>query len=160
MTFHSKSKPNKEIQAICRLQSLLLSRAMTILLLLAFIFFFGYTSLYVAVVLLCFPGILQYAILAKNPSCNENYLSNALLPETLKENHFRYSSYRAETICFYIIIVLFVLWQLTMSYRLWYGIPVWRTPSVLLLLYIAVSQFIYLCLKIKLHHQFRQLNMD
>ncbi len=160
MRFHNTSKPNQEIRAVCRLRSLALSRMMTILLLTITTFFLGYPCLYVAVTLLCFPAIIGYAITARHPQCDQTYLAEALLPETLKANRFRYSRYRAEKICFYIIIILFLLWQLILTPVPWHGIPVWRIPSLLLLLYLLISQTLYLYLKYRLHYNFKHLIID
>lgn len=160
MKFHNTSKPNQEIRAVCRLRSLAISRRMTILLLLIATSLLGYPALYAAVTLLCFPHILNYAITAVHPQCDQAYLSGASLPETLKANHFRYSRYRAEKICFYIILILLILWQTTLTPVLWHGIPIWRIPAVLLLFYLIISQILYFYLKYKLHYNFSHLIMD
>lgn len=160
MRLYNTSKPNQEIRAACRLRSLALSRMVTIFLLIITTFLLGYSSLYAAVTLLCFPAIIGYAITAAHPQCDQDYLAKALLPETLKANHFRYSRYRAEKICFYIIIILFLLWQRILTPFSWHGIPAWRIPTLLLLVYLLISQILYLYLKYRMHYNFKHLIVD
>ncbi len=155
-----KNQINTELRAVCRLQSLYLSRFVLILFLILSTPLLGWTPVYPAAVLLFSPAILNYSIESRHPEHNEKYMAGAQLTETMKACRFTHSKYCAELITSRLAVILLIIWQFVKKHIAWHGIPIWIIPSLLLFIYCITGLCIYFVKKAKLHYNFMNIRIE
>lgn len=154
-----KKKMNAEIKAACLLYAQRQTRNCLILLMIPLLFLFHTTVLYIILVPFSSPAAIHYAILSAHPGQDEEYMNRALLRETLHKYRFSYSKYRAEQIAFIITLLLLGFWQSIQQHFLWHGLPVWRIPGILLILYFITENILYLYFRLRIRYDFFHLNI-
>lgn len=155
-----KKKMNAELKAVCLLRAQKQTRYSLLLLLMPLLFLFHPTALYMMIILFLFPAAVNYTMLAARPEQDKEYMSHALLRETLHKYHFSCSKYRTEQITFIGALLLLGLWQWIQQHFLWHGLPVWRIPGILLIFCFITENILYLYFRLRIRHDFFHLKID
>ncbi len=139
---NNKKKIDAELKAVCRLRAWRRTRMILIFVLAPLYYFFHETAVYLLAALVVFPAALDYAIRTARPEQDREYIAHALLPETMRENHFVFTRYRAERISFTAGLLLLAFWQWVQPRISWHGLPVWRIPGLLLISWFIAGQIL------------------
>lgn len=152
----SKSQMKNAIRQISRYQGYLISRYITILLLFLCVFYYGiiqypvYSS-YILIFALPAPAIIR-TIFTNFFSSRIEELENSFFPALKEKYHFSQLHYLAETITFFIISFLIILWQTTLL-RFPPKMPYSNIiPSSILCIYVIARVVVSFYYQQKLHY--------
>jgi hypothetical protein len=154
-----KRKINKEIRQISHFRARRLTRAVLALLLLPSLLLFGDAPLYLLIALVLFPAALNHMFQSVRPNSNRNFEEQAILTETMKTHHFVYTKYCSESVTAVLAVFILAAWQFIQPQALWYGIPYWRIPGLLIAVCYLMETIFYFYFRWRLHYRFAHINI-
>jgi hypothetical protein len=157
---NKKRKIHKEIRQISHFRARKLARKVLMLLLLLMIFLFQDTPLYLLIALLLFPAAIDYIFRSAAPQKNQDFAKQAVLTETMKHYHFVYTKYCSESATALLAVLMLAIWQLVQPQSLWYGIPYWRIPGLLIAIYYLTETGLYFLFRWYIHHRFTHIHIS
>ena len=151
-----QKKINRELNSISRYMGLITSKYVIFVLLLITMFPMNIVPGYIFLAGLIFP--VAFKFISEENSSKKDVTDFTLHP-TAKKYKFSYLKYKAEAFNFLLITLLLIVWQLVLHNTNVFSYPVNIIPSFMLIIYI-LSRFLgSLFFKIKLHHNFMNMNL-
>ena len=154
-----KKKNNHELSIISRYLGLMTSKYIVFILLIVTLYPMNIIPGYILLACIVFPAGLSFAINDKNDHKYDDDITNLTLYPTAKKYKFSFIKYRCESYNFILIIVLLFVWQFTINKDNIFTYPKNIIPSFILIIYILSRFLANIIFRIKLHHDFMNMNI-